>query len=95
MLMVSVKSPKKKKCKKPKGRRLENQSIAQVNGLQATFRKKKGRSNNNEKKAIERQQSVIPGLKSQMFRIQLHKRGHSVQKKGYLIHTAFSQRGQS
>lgn len=56
---------------------------------------KKGRSNNNEQKAIERQQSVIPGLKSQMFRIQLHKRGHSVQKKGYLIHTAFSQRGQS
>lgn len=46
MLMVSVKSclyffsVPKKNAKKPKGRRLENQSIVQVNGLQATFQKK-------------------------------------------------------
>jgi len=54
--------------------RLENQSIVQVNGLQATFRgPKRGKNKMKEKYPIQKS-CECPGLKSRMFHIQLHKR---------------------
>lgn len=78
MLMVSV-PQKKSECKKTKGRRLENQSIVQVNGLQATFRKK-GRSisssnNKNEEKGYRKAAECYP-------RAEVANVSHTIAQKG-------------
>lgn len=97
MLMVSVPQKKKWMQKKTKGRRLENQSIVQVNGLQATFRKK-GRSissnnNKNEEKGYRKAAECYP--RAEVANVSHTKGGIQFRKKGHSTRTAFSRRGQS
>lgn len=99
MLMVSV-PQKTSECKKTKGRRLENQSIVQVNGLQATLRKK-GRSissnnNKNEEKGYRKAAECYPRAEVANVSHTIAQKGaFNSEKKGHSTRTAFSRRGQS